>query len=88
MKMFEGDEAKLHVFLTYTLDGGESSASSSNRFTLRKERPAIFVEKDPWDLELVWRRRKREKFVPLPGIELGLSGESHPSHYFVQLLSI
>jgi hypothetical protein len=77
MKTFEGEETKLHVLLTYILDGGEWSVSRSNRFTLGKERLAIFCEKDPWDTQPVWTRRKREKSVTLSGIELRLSGQAY-----------
>jgi hypothetical protein len=40
MKAYWGVEVQLHVFLTSAVDGGEWSASRTNRFTPRERAPA------------------------------------------------
>jgi hypothetical protein len=69
MKVYEGVDVKIHVFLTSALVGGEWSASS----------PGRFIPHTHWIVG--WERLKtglndmeKRKFLPLPGLEHRLLG--------------
>jgi hypothetical protein len=71
MKTCEGVGAELHKFLNSALDGGEWSASRPGRFIHGGRAPDIYRIGGSVDtragLDLV---AKRQKYLPLPKIEL------------------
>jgi hypothetical protein len=69
MKTYGGVDVKIHVFLTWTLDGGEWSASRPGRFTPGERAPGIHWIGAGWAPEPIWTTWKGEKCLPLTGLE-------------------
>jgi hypothetical protein len=72
--MGSGGKGPLHAFLISALDGGEWSASCSHCFNPGDNVLGTTGLETGLAQESVWTRWRREKCLPLPGIERRSSG--------------
>lgn len=69
-------EVQRLLFLTLVLSEGKRPASRLGCFYPSIKRSVSFEQEDVWAVEPLWTFRRRQKILPIPGIELSFVGRS------------